>query len=723
MQRPELPATLVSAAVAALFVFAAAPGVHWLDSGEFSASVFLLGIAHPTGFSLLHVLGKGATLIPIGSVAFRLNLFAAACTTLAIALTTILIHEVILRPADDPSPTPSENGDVGPVLGLTAVICSTLAIVGALNVAMHAAVTEIYSLNIALIAAQLVLFVRWQRRGDARWLYASALLAGITLGAHATGMMVAALLGLLSLLPLGRPETRRRLVASWRHLAPIAAAFVVVGALVLLYLPLASLRRPYHEWVPAEQWRGFVSEVSAKTIRAAFDDQINSWNFWIFFEYLRRHVLLLFSEAPAAMALALPGCLWLWRRERPLALALPLIAVADALFSAKINPMGIADWQTATPSLLALGTLAGFGLLFAVERVRSLAARYGRVVGAGLLGLAALGVALLLALGWLHRLSDKRLGHEYAGYEFLLAQATQLGPNAALFVVSDSSAGGWLYLQSVENRRPDALVLVRQFLDSRDYLATLPRRGVSPAWQKRLLRDIGAEDRMPRLVAFALRRQPVFWEPGDGRSDRLIWNIAACSFPLCELALPQKKSPSPLAILRGFRRYAERQPTLSELSKAQLGAAFRYFASFLAARDRLDGAGALLDTALKLNGEDARTQLNRGVIAERRGDLANALRHTRWATELDRLSLRAWLNLAAYQRLLRRPNDALESLDTAERIEPGNARAALLRALLAIDRSDRDGAIDVLRRARQRHPTDPRVKKLLETLERPTIER
>ena len=47
------------------------------DSGMFIMSCFFAGISHPPGYALHTMLGKLFTLIPAGSIAFRVNLLSA----------------------------------------------------------------------------------------------------------------------------------------------------------------------------------------------------------------------------------------------------------------------------------------------------------------------------------------------------------------------------------------------------------------------------------------------------------------------------------------------------------------------------------------------------------------------------------------------------------------------------------------------------------------------
>src|SRR5207245_4090063 len=67
------------AAVFTVYLWAAPPGLYWLDSGELTSAAVSLGVAHPTGFPLFCLLGKAAALAPLGEVAFRVDLMSALC--------------------------------------------------------------------------------------------------------------------------------------------------------------------------------------------------------------------------------------------------------------------------------------------------------------------------------------------------------------------------------------------------------------------------------------------------------------------------------------------------------------------------------------------------------------------------------------------------------------------------------------------------------------------
>src|SRR5512134_996434 len=71
----------------ALFVIAGSPSSYWLDSGEFVAAATGLAVAHPPGHPLYVLTTKLVTLLPLGSIAFRVSLASAlAAAACALAL-------------------------------------------------------------------------------------------------------------------------------------------------------------------------------------------------------------------------------------------------------------------------------------------------------------------------------------------------------------------------------------------------------------------------------------------------------------------------------------------------------------------------------------------------------------------------------------------------------------------------------------------------------------
>ncbi|MGB3904428.1 MAG: DUF2723 domain-containing protein, partial [Anaerolineae bacterium] len=97
--RPDLIiALLVGGASFAVYVKTLAPTLLMADAAEFQFACYLLGVAHPTGYPLYLILGwLWSHLVPLGDVAFRINLLSAVFAALAMGLLYPLILDVLRR--------------------------------------------------------------------------------------------------------------------------------------------------------------------------------------------------------------------------------------------------------------------------------------------------------------------------------------------------------------------------------------------------------------------------------------------------------------------------------------------------------------------------------------------------------------------------------------------------------------------------------------------------
>ncbi len=76
-----------------LNAFLVSPFIGWYDSGEMVAATLCLGISHPSGQVLFHLLGKIFILLPFGTPAFRLGLLSVFCSSIA----SVLFWHLCLR--------------------------------------------------------------------------------------------------------------------------------------------------------------------------------------------------------------------------------------------------------------------------------------------------------------------------------------------------------------------------------------------------------------------------------------------------------------------------------------------------------------------------------------------------------------------------------------------------------------------------------------------------
>lgn len=203
--RPWPLAALTAAAALAVYAPTVARDLSWAgaatDGGELITASFTLGVPHPPGYPTYVVLGKLVSLLPLGTVAFRYNLFSAVCAALAAGLlaAAIRVHWA---------------GRVRPVVAVAAA----LAFAWLPLVWSQAVVAEVYALNLLFVAA---FVLGWVGCGPTA---GAGLLLGLAVTAHPTSLL------LLPAAMLGVGQSRGRLLAG-----------VAAGLLPLLLLPWLAL--------------------------------------------------------------------------------------------------------------------------------------------------------------------------------------------------------------------------------------------------------------------------------------------------------------------------------------------------------------------------------------------------------------------------------------------------------------------------------------------------
>src|SRR5437867_1253380 len=83
-----------------LYTWTLAPTVTLVDSGELIVAAYFLGVAHPPGFPLYILLAHLASIVPIGSVALRVNFASALFAALAAAMLSLVLAEILITPSD-----------------------------------------------------------------------------------------------------------------------------------------------------------------------------------------------------------------------------------------------------------------------------------------------------------------------------------------------------------------------------------------------------------------------------------------------------------------------------------------------------------------------------------------------------------------------------------------------------------------------------------------------
>lgn len=147
-----------------IFLRSLAPGVLSYDFAEFQYLPSRLGLPHPNGFPFYMLLGWLWSRIPIGSLAFRMNLLSAIAGSITVAVFSLLLKELTGQ--------------------------SEAALAGAFFLALshsfrfYSSGAERYTLLMLLLFVSFFEGLRWEKWGQPRDLLLSSLSLGLALATH-----------------------------------------------------------------------------------------------------------------------------------------------------------------------------------------------------------------------------------------------------------------------------------------------------------------------------------------------------------------------------------------------------------------------------------------------------------------------------------------------------------------------------------------------------------
>lgn len=418
-----------------------APAVMWYDMGEFATASQVLGIAHNTGYPLYILLGKLFTYLPIGDVAYRVNLMSAVFASLTVALVFLTIHDL------------TQSRAASFVGALTVAFSSTLW--------ANANWAASYPLNAFSTALITWLLLRWRTEGRSWSIYAVFLALGLSLGNHRLIILLTP--GILLYLWAGRD----RLTVG--HLAR-CALLLLVGLSVYLYLPIRGSQEPSLSWAqPATMgtyWSMFVNGSSPSEY----------WNFAFMGRLDIVAVYPLHELTAFGVALAGIGLLVAFRRDRLFAAYGLLLCALIAFVVLTYSIHNIFNYFI--PAYLIMGIWIGY----AVDAALSFARRNS--VGALNLSVARPGLRWGLALSVLATLPlvlfarnlpivDRSQDHN--AYDFARTTLERVKSNSTIVTDSWTAPPLW-YVQLVEGYRGDVFVSPVFSVPSEDVSAFVARQ-------------------------------------------------------------------------------------------------------------------------------------------------------------------------------------------------------------------------------------------------------
>ena len=204
-----LIASIIGIIALALYIRTLAPSLLWGDSAEFQTLSYTLGMTHPSGYMTQIMFGKLFTYIPVGNIAYRVNLMSAFFGALAVAETYLIVR----------------------LLGGWQIASISAAILLALTEGFwwRALLAESYAPAAGMLSTIWLAVLLWRNSGKWLYLFLAGLAGGMSVGIHSTVIMTA-----VAVLVFMALTARRR--ADWLAAATGALLGVALTFAFFLYL-------------------------------------------------------------------------------------------------------------------------------------------------------------------------------------------------------------------------------------------------------------------------------------------------------------------------------------------------------------------------------------------------------------------------------------------------------------------------------------------------------
>ncbi len=406
-------------------------------------AAYTLGVTHPPGYPLYTLIGRLFCLIPVGDIAFRINLLSAAAVSLACALIGRSVCRIISsRPGfDEPL-----------LLRRSAAWWSGLFGALALGVGpavwWQALIAEKYGLNLLFNALVFTGILAGLMRRDRSLKCAAVvgLLYGISASHHGQTVYFLPAAGIFLVLALSeiKPDRRGRAFALF--------GFMVVLALSVkfLYPPVRAAQDPVHNWIDPSNLARYIFYQTG----GPYHYRIMYWDIPTVLARLRLQAAAFFPEQLSwpGIFLALVGFIWLARNLGGAALAAAAAFGTGVVYCVNFMLTGEAIRTYYMPVFMVAAAFLGVGLGLFLRRARRAGLVWSRL-------------ALVAAAAWVAWMAlDNRRGADrsrhYFAYDYSGALLASVPERCILVTYEDRDLFPLWYQQDILGAKPGVILVV-----------------------------------------------------------------------------------------------------------------------------------------------------------------------------------------------------------------------------------------------------------------------
>jgi hypothetical protein len=207
------------------------PGAGWGDIARFQYVARVWGIPHRFGYPLYIGVSRLFGYLPVGSLAYRINLMSAVFGALAV----VMVYFIVMRLVDD----------------WVAAVSAALSFAFSRALWGQTIAAEVYSLNAFLIGGVVLLLLAWHQTKRRGLLYLGIGLYALSFGNHMTVVtLVPAVLYLILVTDAG-------VLLDLKSLA-ILMGLMLLGALQYVYVIVRAHQQPLLNELGPFSWRGWI---------------------------------------------------------------------------------------------------------------------------------------------------------------------------------------------------------------------------------------------------------------------------------------------------------------------------------------------------------------------------------------------------------------------------------------------------------------------------------
>ncbi|MFH1404068.1 MAG: DUF2723 domain-containing protein [Candidatus Altiarchaeota archaeon] len=420
-------ALIVFTAAMIVYLATICPTIAAGDSGDLVTAAYTLGIAHPAGYPLYTLLGKLFTLIPYGSIAFRVNLLSAVAAAGAAAVSCMSVRLL----------TKDRIAAVG----------AGLAVAFTHELWNQALIAEAYTLNAFFMAVFLYLILLWRREKNVNHLYQIGLAYGLGLANH---------ISLAFFIPFFAyfiVATDRKAIDS--KTASRIIALMLVGVSLYAYLPLRAMMEPAYNWGDPSSIDRFVVHVSGFVHRQLYAYPNVKTDF--------------VKRAADGLGVVLRQYSFLWifalvglnalRKDRRLLEFTLGVSVMDFTYTVFLNIVSMDITAFEIPTTIIASLWVGVGLSVGMREYLGENNKHKILV-------VVAAVGFLMASNY----GSNNYSNNLVAYDYGMNVLNSVDENAVIFADGDNNILMLAYLLQAEGMRPDVTMIERSgFLSHKVY--------------------------------------------------------------------------------------------------------------------------------------------------------------------------------------------------------------------------------------------------------------